>query len=142
MTNQEKLSDYNSEPVSYCARCYSLKIRYEESIDSECCGDCGCTSTVTSTIEEWERKYQHRYGKKFTEKSNDPRTSPIFKLSLSKLKTKVCDSPVWRKIVTTIYPKFPGGLSKADSLILYFDSLIKENKLDDLKMLLYKLGRQ
>lgn len=142
MTNQERLNDYDSEPVSYCTRCYSLKIKYEEAIDSECCGDCGCTNIATASIEEWERKYQQRYGKKFAEKSNDPRTSPIFKLSLNKLKNKVWESPIWRKIITSLYPKFPGGLSKADSLILFFDSLIKENKLNDLKMLLYKLSRQ
>ena len=142
MTNQEKLNDYDLEPIRYCARCYSLKIKYEEIIDSECCGDCGCSDILTSSIEEWEKKYEQRYGRKFTEKSNDPRTSIIFKMPLEKLKAKMWENPAWNKILHMLYPHFPGGLGKADSLILLFDRLVKDNRLGDLKMILYNLSRQ
>jgi len=142
MTNQEKLQDYDSEPVFYCTRCYSLKVKYEEAIDAECCGECGCSDIASCSIEEWETKFQKRYGNKYTVKSEDPRTSPIFKMTLEKLKTKVYEMPIWKNIIHALYPKFPEGLSKADSLLLLFDKLIKDNRLDDLKMLLYKISRQ
>ena len=32
--------NYDDEPVVYCSRCYSLKIKYEEAIDSDCCMEC------------------------------------------------------------------------------------------------------
>lgn len=138
MTDQNKLNDYDSEPVRYCMRCYSLKIKYEEAIDSECCGDCGCSDIDTTTIEEWENKYQRRYGNKFVVKSNDPKASPIFKMSLEKIKTKVYKSDKWKELIHKMYPRFPKGLSKTDSILMFFDKLIKDNKIDDFKMILYK----
>lgn len=142
MTNREKLKEYDLVPVCYCTRCYSLKIKYEEITDSDYCVECGCSDIAEASFEEWEKKYQARYGKKLTEKSNDPRTSPIFKLSLDKLKTRVYEHPLWKKIIKTLYPGFPGGLGKTDSLLLLFDRLVKDNKVDDLKLLLYNLNRQ
>ena len=65
MSVEEKNQEYDSEPVKYCARCFSLKIKYEESIDAECCGDCGSSDILESSIEEWEKKYERKYGKKF-----------------------------------------------------------------------------
>lgn len=135
----EKLNEYDSEPVKYCTQCYSLKIKYEESIDSEYCMDCGCSDIAESPIEVWEKKYEKRYGHKFTEKSNDPRKSPIFQLSTSKLMLKVAESAKWDKIIRTIYDHFPRNLSKADSIIMFFDKIVRENKLDRLKGLLYKM---
>lgn len=139
MVEQVRPSDYDSEPWFYCAICLSPSIQHEDAIDSDCCKACGSTNIVESSFEEWERKYQKKYGKKYTEKSNDIKNSPIFQLSFSKLMKKVSDYPDWKGIISQIYNHFPKGLSKADSIVLFFDNLIKENKLDKLRELLYKM---
>lgn len=136
MANQEEHNEYDSEPVVYCANCYSLKIKYEDTIGEDYCGNCGCFDTRTATIEEWEKLYEKKYGQKFTEKTNDPKKSPIFKLSISKLKQKVFESPKWKNIILDLYPLFPQNLGKADSMVLLFDKLIKDNRLDDLRLTL------
>ena len=138
MSAEERNQDYDSEPVRYCARCYSLKVKYEESVDSECCGDCGSSDILEASIEEWEKKYERRYGHKFTQKEQDPKNTFIFRLPLDKLKAKVYESSQWREIINAIYPKFPGGYGKADSIILFFDTLVRQNKLNELRLLLYK----
>lgn len=138
MSDREKVTDYDLEPVCYCKRCYSLKIKYEEVTDSDYCGDCGCSDIAQAPLEEWEKKYEARYGHKLTVKNDDPKSSFIFKLPLEKIKSKVFESERWREIIRAIYPKFPGGLSKAESVLLFFDKLIKENKLDELKLYLLK----
>lgn len=130
--------NYDAEPVTYCARCYSLKIRYEEEVDADCCMECGCSDTMTASIDEWEKLYENRYGKKYVEKKNDIRNSPMFLLPISKLKAKLYNCPEWLSIIKTLYPQFPKGLSKADSIILVFDKLSRDNKMDDLKILLAK----
>ena len=131
-------TNYDEEPVIYCSKCYSLKIKYEEAIDAECCMDCGCSDTSVSSIEEWEKLYEKRYGHKYVVKNTDPKKSYIFKLPINKLKDKVYNSPLWYVIIHSLYPKFPGGLDKADSIILLFDKLIKDNRLDDLRLVLLK----
>lgn len=136
MDTQDKNIDFDNEPVVYCARCYSLKIKYEEEIDTDCCMDCGCTDTLTSSIEEWERRYEKRYGKSYITKESNPRNSPIFQLSIGDLKQKIFNNPDWEKIIRTIYRNFPKGYGKADSVLLFFDKLIKDKKLDDLRFLL------
>lgn len=138
MDNQERPNDYDSEPVRFCARCYSLKVKYDETLESEYCGDCGCTDVLEAPIEVWEQKYERRYGHKFTTKTEDPKKTFIFKMPIDKLKNKVYNSERWRDIIHAIYPKFPGGLGRADSIILFFDTLIKKNQLDELKMFLFK----
>lgn len=134
MAGQDDYNEYDLEPVEYCARCYSLKIKYEEIIDSACCMECGCSDTLTSSIGEWEELYNKRYGHKYIQKAYDPRKSPIFKLSIDKLKTKLYENPDWEKIVQSLYPNFPKGLGKADTIIFLFDKLIRDNRLDDLKL--------
>jgi hypothetical protein len=94
---------------------------------------------VESSIEIWEQKYQNKYGKKYTIKSDNPRNSPIFKLSLSKLMTKVSDYPKWESLIKEIYGHFPKGISKADSIVMFFDKLVRDNKLDSLRYLMYKM---
>ena len=139
MNNERNPNDYDSEPVKYCARCYSLKVKYEDAIDSECCAECGSSDIVEDSVYVWERKFEQRYGHKFIVKNDDPRKSYIFKLPISKLKQKVCDCPSWRELIHRLYSKFPGGLGKADSIILFFDKLYQDNRIDDLRMLLLKL---
>ena len=131
-------TDYDSEPVTYCAKCYSLKIRHEDAIDADCCAECGCSDTLSTSISTWEKLYEGRYGKKYVEKSNDITNSPMFQLSIGKLKMKVYDCPKWHEVIRTLYPRFPRGLSKADSIILLFDRLSKDNRINDLRKLLLK----
>lgn len=132
-------NDYDSEPVIFCSRCYSLKIKHDDGMDSDYCADCGCFDVQEAPLEEWEKLYEKRYRHKFTQKNEDPKKTFIFNLTTEELKTKVYKSDKWNYIIHNIYPKFPGGLGKADSIILFFHHLIKDNKLNDLKFLLLKL---
>lgn len=134
MSKLRKIEEYNSEPVTYCARCYSLGIVHEDSIGIDCCKDCGSSDLLTSSEEEWEKLYKQRYGHKFVEEKRDVRKSPIFQMSNDKLKTKVFNDPSWRDICRTLYPTFPEWLSKADSIVLLFAKLYQEDRLDDLRM--------
>lgn len=128
--------DYDSEPVKYCSRCYSLKIKYVEAIHSDCCSVCGCTDTAETTIDKWEKLYEDRYGQKFVQPSGNPRNSPIFKLSISALKGLIFNKMPYKRIARALYPNFPLHLSKADSIVLLFDKISKDNKLDDLRFAL------
>lgn len=131
-------NDYDAEPVRYCKKCYSLKIKYEEAADSDCCMDCGCSDTAEAPIEEWERLYEKRYGKKYVTKEERLRKSLIFKMSPHELKVILYASPNWYDIIHTLYPKFPGGLGREDSVVLLFDRIAKDGKYDDLRLLLTK----
>lgn len=58
--------NYNDEPVFYCAKCLSLRIRSITGLqDSEYCDECGSTNVETCHISEWENKYvevhKHKY---------------------------------------------------------------------------------
>lgn len=135
-SKQDRLREYDSVPVEYCSNCYSLKIKYEEVTDSEFCMDCGCSDILSTSIDKWEQMYEKKYGQKFVQKGEDVKNSPIFKVPISKLKMKVYEHPQWRGIIRDLYRKFPEGLGKADSIILLFDKLSKDNRLDDLRLLL------
>lgn len=128
---------YDSEPVEYCSRCYSLKIKHEDAIDSDYCMDCGSTETSTTDIDTWERLYEQRYGKRYVERNNDPRCSIYFKMPLDRLKAKVFYSKMLDRILYSLYPCFPKGLSREDAVILLFDKLSKDNRMDDLRLCLY-----
>ncbi len=134
MSKLRKIEEYNSEPVTYCARCYSLGIVHEDSIGMDCCKECGSSDLLTSSEEEWERLYKQRYGHKFVEEERDIRKSPIFQMSNDKLKTKVFNDPSWKEICRALYPAFPEWLGKADSIVLLFAKLYQENRLDDLRV--------
>lgn len=134
--------DYDEEPVIYCAKCYSLRIRHEDAADTDVCMDCGCTETATADIGTWERLYEHRYGKRLVDRSNDPRESVYFKMPLQKLKAVFCSKPDCMSIIHQLYPHFPKGLSTADSIIMLFDRLCSDNRLDDLRLILYKQSRK
>ena len=139
MPEHDRNNDYDSEPVVYCAKCLSLKIEHEDTLDIDCCGNCGSTDVIESSFNVWERRYEAKYGKKFAVKNDNPRNSPIFKLSLTKLMAKVSDCPKWESIIKDVYGHFPKGISKADSIVMFFDRLIRDNKLDSLRLLLYKM---
>lgn len=139
MSEQVVYNSNDPEPVLYCAECYSLKIVHEDVIGSDCCMDCGCTTVLTAPFEEWEALYKRRYGKKFVEKSNDPKRSYLYKLSTNELKAKVYKSPKWREIIDNVYGRIPRGLNRAEALMAFFDRLIRENNIDALRDVLYKM---
>ncbi len=142
MSEQRNTGSYDEEPVEYCSKCYSLKIKYEDAIDSDCCMDCGCSDVLTTTIDNWERLYERRYGHKFVTKTNDPRKSNYFKASVDELKVMVYKSPIWNVIIRNMYQKFPGGLGRADAVILFFNKLIKDNRIDELRMYLWNKNKE
>lgn len=139
---QDKTKDYDAEPVEYCAKCYSLRIIHDENTDTDCCSICGSTDIATTTIDRWERLYEGRYGHKFVEVSQDPRKSLYFKMPLSELKTKLYNSKYIWSILYSLYPFFPKGLSKSESIIVLFDKLSKDNKLDDLRYMMYDYSKR
>lgn len=62
---------YNEEPVFYCTRCLSLKIR---SIDGEdYCDECGSPDIDNTDIFNWEDLYQKMYGNKFINNNKNGR---------------------------------------------------------------------
>lgn len=134
MSKQDKIKEYDEEPVVFCSRCYSLKIIHEDVFDSDCCGECGCTDVKTSSFKEWERLFKNRYGHKFVEEDHNVRKSPVFTMSIERLKIMVYNDPQWKELCKTLYPAFPDGISRADSTVLLFAKLIQENRLDDLRM--------
>lgn len=138
MTDQTNYNDYDSEPIEFCAECYSLKIKHEDAIDADYCGDCGCSNIREASVYEWEALYEKKYGHKYVVKTNDPKKSPVFKLPMSKLMDRLSNLQQWKEIIHSLYPRFPGGFGKADSIVLFFDKLVKDNRLNDLRMLLMK----
>lgn len=141
MSKKKVIKDFDDEPITYCSKCYSLKIKYEDSIGMDSCGDCGCTDFITSSVEDWEKLYEKRYGHKFVEEKGDIRKSPIFQMSNDKLKDLLFQCNDWKEICHLLYPAFPEWLGKADSIILLFARLYKDNRLDDLKMELVKRNK-
>lgn len=136
MANEETFNDYDSEPVKYCSRCYSLKIKYDEYLDDDYCVDCGCTDTAQASIEEWEKLYTKRYGKKFTEKTYTVKDSTVFKMTIPELKRTVAIKDMWRFLFDRMYNKVPNISNKAEAIILLFDRVIKDNRIEELKTLL------
>lgn len=139
MSDQIRIAELDPEPVKYCVKCLSLKVSYEEISDTEYCGDCGCVDIAECPFDEWERKYEARYGHKLVEKGTDPRKHPIYQMSLSELKKKIYNSPNWREALGCIYHKIPMGYSKLDCILLVFDRIIRENKVDEFKIALTKV---
>lgn len=137
-TCKEYTGDYDNEPVYYCSNCYSLKIKREECTGIDYCAECGCSDILETPISIWEQLYESRYGKRYTAKNENPRKSFIFKLPVDSLKAKVYESPHLNAIVHSLYAKFPKGLTRIECVVLLFDKLIKDNRLDDLRMELLK----
>lgn len=138
MGKPKKRKDYDSDPVLYCPRCYSLKIIHEDAVDSDCCGDCGCSDIKTTSMDRWSQLYEERYGHRFLEAKKDIKKSPVFLLSIDELKAKVFNSPNWKEICKRLYPSFPKNLNKADSVILLFSKLCQDNRIDALRIFLIK----
>jgi hypothetical protein len=61
---------YNEEPVFYCKKCLSLRIREIEDIrNSEYCDDCGSAEIGQCNIKEWEELYKAKYGHYYINKN-------------------------------------------------------------------------
>ncbi len=63
--------EYNDEPVCYCKRCFSLRIKTlpeTKSIRGEVqkptpyCESCGSASIGETHIDDWEKKYENYHG--------------------------------------------------------------------------------
>lgn len=127
----------NEEPWYYCANCLSPKVGYEDSVGADYCCDCGSTSIHEGIFENWEQQYLKRYKRKYVNQPRNIKNSPIYQMSFVELMKKVSDFPRWEDIIKAIYNTNISGLSKADSIVLFFDRLIRDNKLDELRELLY-----
>ncbi len=135
MIHQQNYDEYNSEPVVFCANCYSLKIGQEEHL-GDYCMCCGSTNLREASIEEWEKLYERRYGHKYVVKSNNLRKSPVFEMSPSKLQDMLYESPAFDGIILGLYDKIPGGLTKIEKVAWLFDKLRKDNRMDELRFAL------
>ena len=57
---------YDEDPVYYCKRCLSLKVKEMPFVPSQdYCEDCGAVDIGTTTIEEWKEMYKKKYGHDF-----------------------------------------------------------------------------
>lgn len=99
---------------------------------------CGCTHIDKANIHEWEQMYRDRYGEDFVKRPLQPGRKLVDTLSMDELKEEVCTNPKWQHIVREIYPKFPFYLPKADCLLLFFSKVMKDNRLDELRDLIYQ----
>lgn len=64
----QRNSDYNKEPVYYCTKCLSLRIRDVEGMDDATyCDKCCATDVAQCTIEEWDSLYKAKYGHSYLE---------------------------------------------------------------------------
>lgn len=142
MLAERKSDKYESDPVYYCSKCYSLNIQHEDSIDEDCCMDCGCIDIKESDINTWEKMYERRYGRKYMSRGTDIHKHPIFLLSLKKLKVCVYGMSSWLMLARTLYNDFPLGLNKMESIMLLFDKLVHDNRIDDLRTLLVDYDRR
>lgn len=63
-----EVEEYNKEPIYYCSKCLSLKIKgIGKTNDFDYCDECGSTSIEKTNIEEWEKLYVQRHGHKYLE---------------------------------------------------------------------------
>lgn len=100
----------------------------------DCCGECGCTDTRNASFNTWEELFKRRYGHKYVQETKDIRRSPIFLMTEKELKQQLYKSSHWKEICKTLYPNFPDGISRADSVILLFAKLCQDNRMDDLRI--------
>lgn len=62
MDNLREEVKYNDEPVFYCERCLSLRIRFVSGLsNSEYCDNCGSTVIKQANIEDWRQQFKDKY---------------------------------------------------------------------------------
>ena len=57
---------YDEEPVFYCTKCLSLRIR--SALGMDYCDECGSSDIASCNIEEWERMFRERYKRSYINK--------------------------------------------------------------------------
>jgi hypothetical protein len=81
----------------------------------------------------WERLYESRYGKRFVSFKCNPKISYINSLPIDSLKAKLYENPYLKKIIYTLYPKFP-KYNKAEAVNELLRRATKDGKLNELKL--------
>ena len=59
-------AEYNEEPITFCKRCLSIRIRSEVNSNGDeiCfCEECGSTKMAETNVFNWEHLYKETYGK-------------------------------------------------------------------------------
>lgn len=134
MNNTPDHNEYDLEPVSYCPKCYSLKIGYIPDVeDSDYCMDCGCLDVVTGSIFEWEKLYEKRYGHKYVVKRKSYEGNPIWNLSVKDLRRKLLQSPYCIDIIKEVCPEWNHYGKLVDTVFLFFDYVVAKKLLPKLK---------
>lgn len=68
MSSQKKTS-YDDDPVFYCKRCLSLKIRQMPFMkNQDYCDECGSAEVDKADIETWKKLYEEKYGHPYIQK--------------------------------------------------------------------------
>jgi len=143
MNNTTNHDEYDLEPVSYCPKCYSLKIGYVPGTDDmEYCMDCGCLDIVTANIYDWEKLYEDRYGHKYVVKRNKFEGHPFWNLSAKDLRRKVLESPYWKDIIHDVYPDWKYNGNIVDVVFLFIDTVIKDRFIPRLKKVMINRQRR
>lgn len=62
--NLDAKEEYNKEPVYYCRKCLSLKIKALDSF-IDFCDECGGTDIAITDIYTWQEMYKSKYNKDF-----------------------------------------------------------------------------
>jgi len=134
MKNTQDLNEFDLEPVSYCPKCYSLKIGYIPGVDdSDYCMDCGCVDIARCQIQDWEKLYEDRYGHKYVVKRNSFEGHPLWNLSVKDLRKKLLESPYYREIIREVYPNWNYYGKAVDTIFLFFDNVVNDRLLPKLK---------
>lgn len=137
MENTQNHNEYDLEPVSYCPKCYSLKIGYIPGVDdSDYCMDCGCMDVARGNIFEWEKLYENRYGHKFITQRKSYEGHPIWSYSIKDLRRTLLESPHCWEIIREIYPNWNHHVSLIDTVFLFFDQIIRDKMLTRLKKIM------
>ena len=143
MNNTQNHNEFDLEPVSYCPKCYSLKIGYVPGVEGmEYCMDCGCLDIASTDIYEWEKLYEERYGHKFVTQKSSVEGHPIWNLRLKDLRTKVLESPYYKDIIREVYPDWKYYSNPVDTVFLFFDSVVKDGLLPKLKRVMVVRDRE
>lgn len=134
MKNTQDRTEYDLEPVSYCPKCYSLKIGYIPGVEgSDYCMDCGCVDVVTGNIYDWEKLYEDRYGHKYVTGRKSFEGHPLWNLPLKDLRRKMLESQYCMDIIRDVYPDWNHHGKLIDMVFLFFDNVIKDKLLSKLK---------
>lgn len=101
--------------------------------NSDFCKSCGCTEISQTDIRTWERLYESRYGHKYVERPADPVRARIGTLTWEELKRMFCTHRCCEGIIWQMYPRLSRRLPKADAMLLFFDKVMKDGRIEELK---------